>query len=413
MIAPREAGPTPRAVTLVRALVITTFVTMMFSPPATNLLQGIVFILCIASGEVRARLWAARRQPLVIGALLFLLILLIGAIYSEAGIQAGMVSAWSWRKLLLVPIAAALFVEDRTKVMLLRVMVISCAVVAFASFVTMAVPALLPPSLGDGGRGVLVRNHATQGMIFAMAAFGGASLALFPALGETRARRRLWAFAAVLLAANVIALTSRSGYLVLLTVSAFMGLGWGMNRGLSVAKAAVIAVVATLLLGGLFALSPTTSQRIEQATSEMATYAKNPEYTSMGVRVHFWQNATALIRQRPLLGWGTGAFETAYAREVSGREGLQGLVTGDPHNQYMKIAAEQGLLGLLVFLGFLAMSLRQRPRLAFRILGLGGVAAWGASSLANAHFSTHSEGIFIYLWMGAMLAYDPKVPDAS
>jgi O-antigen ligase len=85
---------------------------------------------------------------------------------------------------------------------------------------------------------------------------------------------------------------------------------------------------------------------------------------------------------------------------------MDGMPTHDPHNQFLKIAAEHGLLGLAVFLALLAAAFRQRGAPPpYRLLGLGVLAAWCATSLFNSHFSTFAEGRFIWLWLGACLAW--------
>jgi O-antigen ligase len=84
---------------------------------------------------------------------------------------------------------------------------------------------------------------------------------------------------------------------------------------------------------------------------------------------------------------------------------MEGMPSHDPHNQFLKIAAEHGLLGLLIFLALLVSAFRQRGAPPpYRLLGLGVLAAWCASSLFNSHFSTFAEGRFIWLWLGACLA---------
>jgi hypothetical protein len=63
------------------------------------------------------------------------------------------------------------------------------------------------------------------------------------------------------------------------------------------------------------------------------------------------------------------------------------------------------LLGLGVFLALLAVLFRQRGAPPpYRLLALGVLAAWCATSLFNSHFSTFAEGRFIWLWVGACLA---------
>src|SRR5205814_9338384 len=107
--------------------------------------------------------------------------------------------------------------------------------------------------------------------------------------------------------------------------------------------------------------------RMVLAVAEIDHYSTDTRVTDMGVRIHFWKNTVGMIRDRPLLGVGTAGFETEYRSRVAGRTGMAGRVTADPHNQFMKIAAEQGLVGFAVFLAFLgAAAFGQHPPPPFR-----------------------------------------------
>jgi O-antigen ligase len=52
----------------------------------------------------------------------------------------------------------------------------------------------------------------------------------------------------------------------------------------------------------------------------------------------------------------------------------------------------------------LASSLFQKSSKMYFHLGIGVLMAWCATSLFNSHFSTFTEGRFIYIWLGIMLA---------
>lgn len=395
------ARPAPRALQAARLLVIACVIGLMFSPALANTAELVLFILMLGVGALRRRLWLALRQPLVTGALAFYAVMLLGLTYTAADWPVAFGMLHGWRKILLLPIAVALFDEVRSKLALLQVFVgiaAGAALVSFGGAILGSGPAIGATDLAIG---IVVRNHAAQGMLFAAAAFGAAALVLM----ETGRRRWGWAALALLLVANVVLVTpGRSGYIVLLASTATLGMGWVVIRYGSAWRAlAAGGVLATLLLGALLA-SPVARERIDLAVNEVVDYRQAREITSMGIRMHFWRNAVSLIEQRPFIGWGTGSYGPVYEREVAGREGIAGVVTNDPHNQFLKIAAEHGLLGLGVFLGFLLMALRQRPRAEFRMLGLGVLGAWCATSLANSHFSTFVEGSFLYLWLGVMLA---------
>lgn len=390
-----------RPLVVARWLLVALVISLMFSPPVTNLLQAVLLVLIVASRELRARLWAVRQQPMVLGALAFLMVVLLGALYSAAPGGKIAEALVGWRKLLFVPIAAALIDDRHSRLQLLRAVVVAataCALVSFAS-VLADLPSLLP------GRptGVIVRNHATQGMLFAVAAFAAAALAMLASPAEPR--RMAWGVAAALLTTNVLLVTpGRSGYVVLLVCAGLSGLVWVATRRAHRARAAVLAAGVMAAIGLTLVFAPAPRERIVEGLNEMRNFDRTPELTSMGVRVHFWRNTLTMIGQRPWLGTGTAGFEGAYNRMVEGRTGMAGTPSSDPHNQFMKIAAEHGLPGLAVFLAFLAAcALGQRPEPLFRLMGIGVLLSWCGTSMASSHFSTFSEGYFIYIWVGAML----------
>jgi O-antigen ligase len=245
-------------------------------------------------------------------------------------------------------------------------------------------------------------------MVFALAAFSGAALALLKTDWVPK-HRLILAACSLLLVANIATVTfGRSGYVVLLAgfgallLNRLMSFRGGRRRDTVLALLAAGVVVAAL------AASPTVAQRMTQAVHEMRDYRQAEEVTSMGIRMAFWKNTVTLIQERPLLGYGTGAFAPAYARLVAGKAGVLNSTTGDPHNQFLKSAAENGLGGLGLFLVFLGAAFRQPASQPYRLLGLGALVAWCGTSLFSSHFSTFNEGTLIYLWLGMLLAGDTK-----
>jgi O-antigen ligase len=116
-----------------------------------------------------------------------------------------------------------------------------------------------------------------------------------------------------------------------------------------------------------------------------------------------WRNSVRMIRDRPIFGVGTGGFLDGYRAYVQGVSGWTGFETGDPHNQFLKILGEQGLIGLAAFLFFIVRSLTCPAPAPYRQLAAAALIGWCATSLANSHFSTFVEGRLIFFWLGAML----------
>jgi O-antigen ligase len=402
------AGQPSRAVITARALLMALVVGIMYSPPLTVALEIALAVMFIGSAELRSRFAAVCRQPMVIGLFAFYLMLAIAVTYSVTPLLEAAAQLSGWRKLLLLPAAAAVFDDSSSKLRMALLMVIATTVSALISYGSI-IPGIAFTKAGQFP-GTIVRNHATQGMLFAVGAFTAAALALLIPL--ERRQRILLGAAAALLVSNIAFVTfGRSGYVVL--VACAIALAWfafarpGMRQRWTIVAMVVVAI-------GVLLASPKVHQRVDLAVKEMDgavtelnDSSKKQEYASMGVRVHYWKNTLEMIQERPLLGVGTNGFEPAYRQHVAGRPGWAGSVIHDPHNQFMKIAAEQGLIGLAIFLAFLAATVfMQRPDSVYRLLGLGVLFAWCTTSLANSHFSTFSEGSFIFLWLGAMLS-DP------
>jgi len=122
------------------------------------------------------------------------------------------------------------------------------------------------------------------------------------------------------------------------------------------------------------------------------------------MRMVIWKHTIELIQDRPLLGFGTGSFEAAYSQKIKDNPEWEKNILHDPHNQFLKIWAEMGIFGLMVFLSMLTSSLFQKSSKMYLHLGIGVLLAWCATSLFSSHFSTFTEGRFIYIWLGIMLA---------
>lgn len=386
-----------RPVEAARLLLIGVMAALFFSPPVAVLLELTLFASMLAFPALRLRLWRALRQPVAAMAIAFWLVVTLGLLYTE-GPSGESFNIWlSWRRILLLVAAFALFDEPAAKRQLVWTFVIVAAACAAASYAGL----LFHFTFYKYEPGITVRNHATQGMFFTVAAF--ASVLLLKVENPLAVRLALVAAAVALLANAVFITPGRSGYVVVAVLAA--ALVWARPSAAPMRRLAW-ASAATLLALAVLASSPVVRERVAQGVDEALTYREKTEgFTSIGLRVAFLRNTLELIAERPVIGYGTGAFEVAYTRHVQGRPGMEGMPTHDPHNQFLKIAAEHGLIGLAVFLALLAAAFRQRGAPPpYRLLGLGVLAAWCATSLFNSHFSTFAEGRFVWLWIGACLA---------
>ncbi len=396
----------PNALSLARSFLVAEIAAMLVSTSAAVGIEFLIYLTFILSPELWRRLRDAVAQPMVRGCLAWGAMLVIAGIYCVGGPEAALGDLASWRKLLLLPLAAAVFDEEIWKNRIIHALILTATLGVGLSYFSRATGI----TIYKYPVGISVHNHASQGMAFAVSLFAIIMiLRLRPP--EKKWYRIFLAASGIATFLNLIFITDgRSGYLVLLVVTAVAALALTPGK-----LRYILAIGLPLAVAVLLTLSPVARNRIHQGINEAANYQKDSRLTSMGVRMAMWKNTIKLVGKSPLFGYGSGGFDEAYRRQVQGKSGWQNQPVASPHNQFLRIMAEQGIFGLLVFLAFLATMTRQKPPLPYRVLALGVLLAWCGTSMFSDHFSTFFEGRFIFLWCGALLAFTPapKEPASS
>ena len=390
------------SVSVARWLTIFLMTALLFSPPLVNLFELTLFLMFICSDTLRKRLVLASSQPIVIATLAFYLMLFLSSTYSIASWSESLSTCWGWRKILLLPIAVALFDDESWKYRISFIFIQVTSACAILSFTTN----LFGIALYRYPIGIIIRNHATQGIMFSVAAFTAAILLILEAKQFTTVQKWLLSASIAILTTNVIYITpGRSGYLALIVLGVTLAFTYMYSKRKFVVPALIILMIPALLLS-----SPTVRQRITQGSNEATAFENKSgdkgESTSMGLRMSLWSNTIELIQEHPFIGYGTGGFQIAYKNKVKQKPDWEQHMTHDPHNQFLKITAEHGVIGLLIFLGIILAAFRQKPTFIFYSLGVGVLLAWCGNSLFSSHFSTFSEGRFIFLWCGVMFAHE-------
>jgi len=389
---------------IAQLLVLGIVISMTRAFALTSLLEVMLWCFFAFNASLRDRLAEALHDTRVLLVLAFWIWIGISSTWSDAPMQERFLDWWSWRKLSLVPICFALFKSERSKVALGIVIIFTCAVFAFSSWLGYWEIISL-----DRAPSQLLENHSTQGVLFT-----GSALLSVLFLKHTNNRLiqiLLLILIAVFVSNVIIVVTGRSGYLFLFVCSSYVGFVELRKYGLR------WLVIPPLLVIIALTASDTANRRILQAYNEATQVVLSPKSdsvtqehgTSLGHRVFMWVNTISLIGDRPLLGTGSGGYKIAYGDLVEGLEGWRGRVVDDPHQQYLHIAAEYGLLGLVLFLCAIASWLFTKPdvRTPFHFAATGILLGTLANGFANGHFSTFVEGRFLWIVLAAFLAGTP------
>ena len=400
----------PASTWIARALLLGVLVSVLFSTSLSIGLEFLAYGTFACLPELRRRLLATLRHPVMIGAYPFVLAIVIGTLHGPASWSEVLLGLLAWRRLLLLPLCLAVFDDDRAKNFALTMFLAVCLVGTLASFTTAF---LHVPLASKFPPGIVFHNYTVQSMTL--------SLALSVCLAAVIAPRyfagnRLLQSAPLMIALGVLflidiafVLASRSGYVALLAMSVLLVVT--LTPGRWSVKAFAGAVIA-VGVGVIFVASTQVRARMAEAIREIETVDAAATGTHIGQRVVMWRNTMRMIGDHPVLGVGTGGFAAGYRPYAVAATGWQAFETDDPHNQYLKIQGEQGILGLAAFLFFIFRLVTCPGPAPYRQLALAAVGAWCLTSLANSHFSTFTEGRLLFFWVGAMLGGALVAPHA-
>jgi len=207
----------------------------------------------------------------------------------------------------------------------------------------------------------------------------------------------------LLLFVNLIGTASRGGMMALVIVLIVFWAGYGGKRRWLLAAGAV--AMAAAVLGTALMLPQVPVHRYLQLSSE--------DDPTTQIRMGLYDVAIGMVEDHPLLGVGTGQWVRESPRYFS--SGTFRSTTYMPHNTYLQVAAENGLLGLAVYLVLLGVvayyflralqrSSGKHERLAI-LAALGGFLAFAAFATTSNVMENETYWIFISF---SMVASGPR-----
>jgi O-antigen ligase len=209
-------------------------------------------------------------------------------------------------------------------------------------------------------------NSMFTGTYFAMLL----PLGIVAMLGASTRRQAIWLGAGLLVMAPALLFTmARAAWLgfaltMLILAGVFM---WQQHsRGVRwSARFILIAVCIGLVLCGTTLLHPTVRGRVASLI--------NLEGGTVGTRLVYMQGAWNMFKARPLVGWGIGNIQIVFPQfcpqSLLSERGLpinRGFTSAYPHNIFLHVAADMGILGLLAFSWLLIVTWRAGLRETIR-----------------------------------------------
>jgi O-antigen ligase len=250
---------------------------------------------------------------------------------------------------------------------------------------------------GPSNNHFVFRDHIAQNLMMSFFALVMAIRARFHSIGGKRLL--YWALAILSIIDILFFVLGRTGYVSLaLNAMVFWFFLESARQRIAVAISVALIAIMTLQLSSGF------RDRIDLAIQEYQEHEKK-ELSSVGQRIEFIKKGMQLILERPVTGFGTGSYKTEFCRVADSPEWC---TAGGfhPHNQFIAFGVQLGLVGIMAYLIWLAVSLKQALRLPLesKILGVGLLATLMVDSMFHAPLFLVAESAFFMLMLPLFMA---------
>ena len=362
---------------------------------------SILAVLSLATLD-RDRLNATMRRPAAYLPLVLLVLLLIGVSWSMLPFNGAIKWVGPYAKLLLIPLLMASAFTPRQVLEIGFGFLAGCFVVMVLSYT-----AILWPG-GPWGffnePGVPWKDNAIQSECFALCTFGLLFAASRLWLRGERRRAGAAAILGALFFVNIFLLhISRTGALVALSLLGILFIQLGGWRRAAMIGAPLLLVIVI----GLWSL-PGVQNRIAEISKGMSQPSRSVDAISTASRIDFWSKAWDFVKAAPIAGHGTGSIRPLYQSREATAPSPYGAATADPHNQFLHIVLQIGLIGGAVLLAmWAAHAALFFGRDAVSIFGLAIVWMNVLGSLVNSHISQVTQGMLYCMAIGLLGALVP------
>ena len=391
-----------------RVFGVAALVGTMLSLPLTNLFVVLTLLFWLISGaksgQIQSRLtWGvALKNPAVSGALILLVWMLLSLLWSNTSLQNTFIGIWKYRKLLYVPLMVMLFADAVWRDRAIKAWLAAAVVLMLYSLIR-----LLPDPIGDGQMGV---HPALPLSTYSYISLG---FVLIPALtlglgwmmsAKNGTDKGLGATIALLTVAFVVlAQQGRTTYVTLTALLILFVLSQLKSKQKWLAMAAILIVVASVGL-----ISTKVQNRVNEVIADSRIDQTTETISSSGLRIGFWRTTVDIVKHNPILGTGMGTWADEYRKYVVSTPNTPKIspLGGNPHQEYLLMASQLGLIGLALFLTWLArciFAIKELPNNE-RIAAQSLLIAFIVSCFFNSTLFDSATGHFYCIGLGILFA---------
>lgn len=377
--------------------------------PISTAAQNIGAAILIITFLVISKRWYQIRdvcvQPFALAGLFLGSILALGTFWSSASPGAAWGFFLKMRAYYLIPVFLLILNQEKSRNYILA----SFSITTLISVVLSCISAGLdyPLFMAVPGDWFIFRTHTYHNFFAALVGAGILSILISKKL--TKIQILLLAAIFILISYDILFLVAgRTGQIVYLLMIFLILILWSWRLGLMLG---LILIAALSII--LPRYSPAYNLGIKNAESNLKAYSQGDSNTSIGLRLEWQKNSILLIREKPVIGHGTGSFNVEYERILGSGDPL--LMSKNPHNDYLWMGVELGVFGLFSLISLLVAAAWQgrhlRPAWKWTLYSL--LVGMGVSTLANSFFTDNITGLAFVILTCALLSGPTSKSEAS
>jgi O-antigen ligase len=384
---------TPKILHIAKWLIGLGFGSLMLCIPLVNKIFPLAVLLILLSGAYLQEYKVLIKAPTIWVGLLLILLFTIGLFYSYGSWKYGFRFWDKYLKILYLLFFLPLFTKKQTRNQALYCFLIGvaiCELFTFAHYfqwVTFGFPA---------DKHWLFVHDIDASFIISFAAYLFINLAF-----DRKKLRGLFIVSFLICSIDILFLNmERTGYLIYLGLTVLCFLQRFHWKGLLSA-----VLIMPLLSTGLYFSSSLFHNRVQEIVLNLIDYQKGNKGTAIGLRLAFAESSLKMIKQHMLFGLGTGSFEEIY-RSLRGPKINNDIDPTHPHNEYIHIWFQIGIVGLITYLAWIVLQVRTSLQLPQeqKFLAQGLILAFSLLGFCNASLLVNPAGTCYVAFLALFLA---------
>jgi len=316
-----------------------------------NLIIVIICILWIISGDFKSKFNQIINNELLKASILFFCIHIIGLIWTEEIYWGLHITHKMWYFIGLFPILYTIVRKENIRNYI--------SAFLFAILITEVISYLIWFEVIGEFKNAIVSNptpfmsHISYNPILAFAIY----LVAYELLCNSKIlvfQKYIYFLFVITMSINMFITGGRAGQVMFFAVWVILIFQW-----LNAYKFKALILVLLVLPSVFFTAYQTSdifNTRVDEAFHNISNYEENKK-TSVGLRIVYAINSWELIQSNPIIGVGTGDFPTEYQKisdintpELFNEKDSNGGSLDNPHNMYILILGQLGIIGLFSFL---------------------------------------------------------------